>query len=132
MGFRMSLFAHHSEVDDWLWPNFSPAEIACRGTGELLVNVAALDTLQAARDALGAPMRLNSAYRSPVHNARVGGAPMSRHKFADAFDIALAGHDRDHLEAVCRDVGFTGFGYYRTFLHVDIWTPRTWGARWGS
>ena len=27
----------------WRWPNFSPAEIACRGTGKLLVNEAALD-----------------------------------------------------------------------------------------
>jgi hypothetical protein len=26
------------------WPNFSPAEIACRGTGKLLVNEAALYT----------------------------------------------------------------------------------------
>ena len=26
----------------WRWPNFSPAEIACRGTGKLLVNEAAL------------------------------------------------------------------------------------------
>ena len=27
----------------WRWPNFSPAEIACRGTGKLLVNEPALD-----------------------------------------------------------------------------------------
>lgn len=29
-----------------VWPNFSPAEIACRGTGKLLVNEPALDKLQ--------------------------------------------------------------------------------------
>ena len=39
---------------DWRWPNFSPAEIACRGTGKLLVNEPALDRLQALRDRLGA------------------------------------------------------------------------------
>ena len=128
----MTLYAHHTDIDGWDWPNFSPAEVACRGTGELLVNVPALDTLQAARDALGAPMRINSAYRSPLHNARVGGAPMSRHKFADAFDIALAGHEPDELEAACLEAGFKGFGYYQTFLHVDIWNRRTWGKRWDS
>jgi len=29
----------------WRWPNFSPAEIACRGTGRLLLNDVALDKL---------------------------------------------------------------------------------------
>jgi hypothetical protein len=37
----------------WRWPNFSPAEIACRGTGKVLVNEPALDKLQALRDRLG-------------------------------------------------------------------------------
>lgn len=36
----------------WRWPNFSPAEIACRGTGKLLINEAALDKLLSLRDRL--------------------------------------------------------------------------------
>lgn len=36
----------------WHWPNFSPAEIACRGTGKLVINEDALDRLQALRAAL--------------------------------------------------------------------------------
>ena len=36
-------------VSSWRWPNFSPAEIACRGTGKLLINEPALDKLQALR-----------------------------------------------------------------------------------
>ena len=43
------------------WPNFSPAEIACRGTGKLLINEAALDMLQALRDRLGKPLIVRSA-----------------------------------------------------------------------
>src|SRR5690606_23456037 len=58
----------------WRWPNFSPAEIACRGTGKLLVNEPALDKLQALRDRLGKPLTVRSAYRSPEHNRAVGGA----------------------------------------------------------
>ena len=38
----------------WRWPNFSPAKIACRGTGKLLINEPALDNLQALRDRLAA------------------------------------------------------------------------------
>jgi hypothetical protein len=37
----------------WRWPNFSPAEIACRGTGQLKLHPEALDKLQALRDRLG-------------------------------------------------------------------------------
>ena len=38
-------FRHFRDVPDslWRWPNFSPAEIACRGTGKLLINAPALD-----------------------------------------------------------------------------------------
>ena len=37
-------FRHFREVPDslWRWPNFSPAEIACRGTGQLELHPAAL------------------------------------------------------------------------------------------
>lgn len=48
----------------WRWKNFSPAEIACRGTGKLLINEPALDKLQALRDRLGKPLIVRSAYRS--------------------------------------------------------------------
>ena len=56
----------------WRWPDFSPAEIACRGTGRLLINEAALDRLQALRDRLGKPLIVRSGYRSPEHNKRRG------------------------------------------------------------
>jgi len=45
-------FHHHwRDVPEsaWRWPDFSPAEIACRGTGTLLVHEGALDALQALR-----------------------------------------------------------------------------------
>ena len=55
------------------------AEIACRGTGKLLVNKAALDRLQALRDGWGKPLIVRSVYRSPEHNRAVGGAKHSKH-----------------------------------------------------
>ena len=52
-----TFYNHWRDVpaDAWRWKNFSPAEIACRGTGKLIVNEVALDRLQALRDALGNP-----------------------------------------------------------------------------
>ena len=81
----------------WRWPNFSPAEIACRGTGRLLLNDAALDKLQALRDRLGKPLIVRSAYRSPEHNRAVGGAKASKHLEGVAVDIAMANHDPEVL-----------------------------------
>lgn len=118
----------------WRWPNFSPGEIACRGTGKLLVNEAALDKLQSLRGRLGKPLIVRSAYRSPEHNRAVGGARRSRHLDGAAFDISMANHDPVAFEAAARAVGFLGFGYYPRsgFIHIDLGPARQWGARFSA
>ena len=120
--------AHHSDVDpaDWRWPNFAPAELASRGDGSLVISAAALDRLQWARDRAGRPLVVNSAYRDPIYNALVGGAPLSRHKAGNAFDVAIGADDRHTLLELLRAAGFSGFGFYQTFLHVDTWRARQW------
>jgi len=124
---------HWRDVPDtaWRWPNFSPAEIACRGTGKLLINEAAQDKLQALRDRLGKPLIVRSAYRSPEHNRAVGGAKRSKHLVGAAFDIAMENHDPVAFEAAAREVGFLGFGFYPRsgFMHVDLGPARQWGQR---
>lgn len=130
----MIYFNHWTQVpaDIWRWPNFSPEEIACRGTGRVGIDFDAMDTLQALRNRLGVPLMLNSAYRSPEHNRAVGGATKSQHLKARAFDVSMANHDPEVFELAARAVGFTGFGFYRrnNFIHVDIGPDREWGDRW--
>jgi hypothetical protein len=129
----MTFYTHWRNVPAaaWSWPNFSPAEIACRGTGKLLVNEAALDKLQALRDRLSKPLIVRSAYRSPEHNRDVGGAKASKHLEGIAFDIAMANHDPEAFEEAARAVGFRGFGFYPRsgFIHIDLGPARTWGNR---
>ena len=122
------LYSHHSEVPAaaWPWANFTPAELASRGDGSLLLEEDAIGRLQWARNQADRAFHIHSAYRDPIHNARVGGAPRSRHKSGDAFDIGLLGHARHVLLNLCRAAGFTGFGFYQTFLHVDLGPRRTW------
>lgn len=126
-------YRHFRDVPerDWRWPNFSPAEIACRGTGQLKLVPEALDKLQALRDRLGKPLIVRSAYRSPEHNRAVGGAKASKHMEGTAFDISMANHDPVAFEAAAREVGFLGFGYYprSDFLHIDLGPARTWGEK---
>lgn len=112
-------YQHWREVPEgaWRWPNFSPAEIACRGTGKLLINKPALDKLQALRDRLGKPLIVRSAYRSPEHNRAAGGATRSKHMNGLAFDIAMSNHGPVAFEAAARDVGFLGFIWV---VHHDV------------
>lgn len=112
-------------------PNFSPAEIACRGTGKLLINEPALDKLQALRDRPGKPLIVRSAYRSLEHNRAVGGATRSKHLDGVAFDIAMTNHDPVVFELAAREVWFLGFGFYPRsgFMHIDLGPAREWGDR---
>jgi len=126
-------FRHYSEVPEriWRWKNFSPAEIACRGTGQLKLVPEAMDRLQELRDLLVKPLIVRSAYRSPEHNRAVGGAKASKHMDGMAFDIAMANHEPTAFEAAAREVGFLGFGYYPRsgFMHIDLGPARSWGEK---
>lgn len=125
----MTHYAHYSDVPEsaWPWENFTPQEIASKGDGSLIVDADALDRLQWARREADQPFVIFSAYRDPIHNVKVGGAPLSMHKFGKAFDISLRGHHKPMLADICRRAGFTGFGLnYKTFLHVDTGRNRSW------
>ncbi|WP_427450525.1 D-Ala-D-Ala carboxypeptidase family metallohydrolase [Litorimonas sp. WD9-15] len=87
-----------------------------------------MDRLQLARYDVGKPFQILSAHRCALHNARVGGAPLSQH-LKLAVDIRASGHNRQDLLQACRKAGFTGFGFYTTFLHIDLGRPRQW---WSS
>ncbi len=107
------------------WPNFLPHEFACPESGEFYWWPEFFDKIQAVRTALGKPIVINSAHRSFWYNQRIGGAPRSEHKKL-ALDISLHGHNRFHVLSACRAVGFTGTGYYSTWLHVDMGRKRFW------
>lgn len=129
-----NLYANWRDVpmDSWRWPNFSPRELACKGTGSVLIDEDALDKLQALRTALGRPIVITSAYRSPEHNRKVGGAPRSLHMIGTAFDVRMDNHEPWSFEQAAKRAGFTGFGFYpkRGFMHIDTGPAREWGDKW--
>ena len=51
---------------------------------------------------LGAPIKVNSGYRSPAVNKRIGGATSSQHCIGEAIDLDL--HDRDLFEWIIDNV----------------------------
>jgi zinc D-Ala-D-Ala carboxypeptidase len=126
---RNAYFSHHSLVPAslWRWPNFQPREIACKGSGAILIDFRAMDMLQTARHWAGRPFHIHSAYRSELHNAMVGGAPRSYHLEGRAFDIGLEHFQKEELVSILMRAGFTGFGlHYGSFVHVDTGKKRGW------
>lgn len=108
------------------WPDFSPQEIACKGTpanggGEVLIDPPSLDKLQALRTQIGAPIIITSAYRTPAHNRHVGGASASQHLEGKAFDCVMANHNPGAFETAAIATGFSGIGHYpnSNFMHID-------------
>lgn len=89
------------------------------GSGDNM-RIGTLTKLEATREAYKKPMRISSGYRSPEHNAKVGGAKKSAHmegRAADVADIADA-ELVDFLEAAY-SAGFRRFGIMNTAVHVD-------------
>ncbi len=117
---RFQLFKHYSHyTGPWLWPNFKPAELACRHCGELCLDQPSLDALQMLRANWGKPIALNSAHRCAEHNAKVGGVKDSMH-LKLAFDCRVAAEEREAFADMAESCGFKGIGIYPAFVHVDM------------
>ncbi len=71
-----------------------------RGGQWAYVDAQVADHVQRIRSGLGRPVILSSAFRSPEHNAAVGGASYSRHLYGDAVDI-----DVDQFQGDANTVG---------------------------
>ncbi len=107
------------------WEFFSREELACRGTGECNMDENFMEKLVTLRTAYDNPMILSSAYRSPEHNANIGGAKNSPHIYGKAVDVLCYGRDAYNLLSLALQLGFTGIGISqkgdvsKRFIHID-------------
>jgi uncharacterized protein YcbK (DUF882 family) len=111
--------------DIQLSKNFKLSEFTCNdGSGKVLYSPVLIDKLQKLRDKLGKSIRIVSAYRTPEHNKKVGGAPKSQHMEGIAADIKVSGVTPLDVAKAALSVGFTGIGIYthdgNYFTHVDV------------
>lgn len=102
--------------------NFKLREFACKGgSQEVKVHAELVAKLQLLRDRVGKAIVINSGYRTPEHNKRVGGVVDSYHVKGMAVDISIpSGWTVDRIAKLAKDIGFTGIGKYRTFVHLDV------------
>jgi uncharacterized protein YcbK (DUF882 family) len=101
---------------------------------DVLKNIIILaEQLQILRDHLQAPIHINSAYRSPQHNKRIGGVKNSQHIYGRAADITSRDYTPKQLHTEIErliakgEMLEGGLGLYNGFVHYDI---RGYKARW--
>ena len=124
--------------------NFSLKEFQCKGScsdcdncempQQVYENIIKLSQqLQLLRDYTGRPITINSAYRSPEHNTKVGGSQTSQHLLGKAADITIQSLKPAEVYRIIEDLIEMGemlqggLGLYDTFVHYDI---RKTKARW--
>jgi uncharacterized protein YcbK (DUF882 family) len=110
-------------VMELLTPNFTVKEMECKcGCGFCDFDLEFLDRLQALRDILKHPLVITSGFRCVRHNEAVGGGKTSNHMAGIAVDISTWGMKSDDLYKLMNgaiDLGFTGIGVAKNFIHID-------------
>ena len=101
--------------------DFKVKEFRCKdGTDKILVSPETVKILQSVRDYFGKIVHINSAYRTPAYNKKVGGASASQHVKGTACDIRVDGVppvSYTHLDVYKRQV----FNITNGYQQVEDW-----------
>ena len=118
--------------------NFNLNEFHCKDGTKIpeiyMINVIELmQNLQKLRDKIDCPIHVNSGYRSPDYNEKIGGVGSSQHLFAKAADITCRDYSPNEIASIIEtmiaadELRQGGIGRYKGFTHYDIRGTR---ARW--
>ena len=120
-----------------LAPDFKVRELRCRdGSDTVMVDEALTVVLQCIREHFGKPVVITSGYRTPAHNAKVGGAKSSQHLLGRAADIRVQGVSVEDVAAYAESLmpDWGGVGRYPVkagratgWVHIDTRADK---ARW--
>ena len=120
--------------------NFYLDEFECRDKTDIPLDVfhnilELAEQMQKIRDLVGESITVNSGFRSPDYNKKIGGASKSQHLLGKACDFTVKGltpyQVADQLEDLMQGGSLIngGLGEYDTFTHYDI---RINPARWNN
>lgn len=124
---NVKTYSKSANGSTYLSTNFQVKEFACKdGTDKILIDLDGVAFLQKIRDWAGAPITINSAYRTASHNASVGGSSNSYHVKGQAFDIVVSGKTVKEVAAYAETLGMNGIMRYDTsnFVHIDTRTTK--------
>lgn len=105
--------------------HFKVKEFACGdGSDAVLVAPRLVMVLQSIRSHFGAAVTINSGYRTPQYNTKVGGVAHSQHCYGTAADIIVNGQKPEAVGAFARELmpDWGGVGIYsqQGFTHIDV------------
>lgn len=112
--------------------NFQVKEFACNdGSDVIFISPELVTILQAIRSHFNKPVTINSGYRTPEYNKKVGGATQSQHLYGTAADIAVSGVSPKDVAAFAETLLYNrgGIGIYAGFTHIDT---RETKSRWNG
>ena len=112
-----------NEINDiGLAPHFKLSEFACPCCKRVMLHPRLLKKLTELRGIIERPIYINSGYRCPAYNQKVGGVVNSYHLIGLAADIRVKDINLIELLEVCENIGFAGIGLYekKNFLHLDV------------
>lgn len=100
--------------------NFKVKEFSCHDGSDLVkIDADLVIFLQRIRDTFNRPVVINSAYRTPEYNKKIGGASRSQHIYGKAADICINGIDPINIAKCAENLGMKGIGLYDWGCHVD-------------
>ena len=106
-------------------------DVHCRATQEK--KAACYDQNQVCQGCqiAGIPFKINSGFRTPEHNEKVGGAESSSHLRGHAADIHVSSSTyRYEILSALLEAGFTRIGIAKNFIHVDNDPIKTQNVIW--
>lgn len=133
------IYSKSLEGDKSLTSSFKVREFACNdGSDVILIHPDLPSVLQNIRNQFGKPIIINSGYRTPEYNKKVGGATRSQHCYGTAADIVVDGVSPASVAAAAekalKEMDYPGgIGLYKSFVHVDVRSMRyRWDQRSGK
>lgn len=132
MAVTINAYSKAKQGSTKLSTNFKVSEFACKdGSDVVFVAPELVEVLQKVRTHFGKAVTINSAYRTPTYNKKVGGATYSQHTYGTAADIVVKGVTpaavAAYVETLMPNKG--GIGIYSSFTHVDV---REVKSRWNG
>ena len=129
---KVNIYSKSKDGNKNLSANFKVKEFACKdGSDPIFISMELVEVLQKIRTHFGKPVTINSAYRTPTHNKKQGGATYSQHLYGTGADIVVSGVQpkevANYVETLL--VGKGGIGIYAGFTHVDV---REVKSRWNG
>ena len=113
----------------YLSPHFRVQEFRCKdGSDPVFVDTALVELLEQLRVHFGKAVTITSGYRTPAHNAKVGGSKSSQHLLGRAADIQVASTSVEDVAAYAESLlhNWGGVGRYpvkagraKGWVHVD-------------